>query len=101
MIWRQLIWFDDCQWDQFLLRLAGTVMPNFPPTAVKKWAWPDTNGLAGASATLQHHLSHPYEGYSMVWRQLIWFDDCQWDQFLLSFADTVPFFQPTAVQKWA
>jgi hypothetical protein len=38
-------------------------------------ALPNTSGPAGASTTLQieHHLSEPYGGYSMVWRQLICF----------------------------
>jgi hypothetical protein len=35
----------------------------------------------------------------MVWRQLIWFHDCQWHQFWLRFADKVPNFQPAAVQN--
>jgi hypothetical protein len=67
------------------------IIANFQPTAVKKWALPNTNGLTGARATLPHHLSHPFEGYSMIWRQLIWFDDCQWDQFFISFADYCKF----------
>jgi hypothetical protein len=32
---------------------------------------------AGASSMIQHHLSESYEGYSMLWMQLIWFHDCQ------------------------
>jgi hypothetical protein len=37
MVWRQLIWFDACQLDQFRFRFACKV-PNFQPTAVKKLA---------------------------------------------------------------
>jgi hypothetical protein len=46
------------------------------------------NGQARANATMQHHLSDPYGGYSMVcWRQLIWFRDHKWDQFGFRLAD--------------
>jgi hypothetical protein len=41
---------------------------------------------------MQHHLSDPSDGYSMVWRQLIWFHNCQWHQFLFRFAIKVPDF---------
>jgi hypothetical protein len=46
-----------------------------------------TNGQARANATMQHHLSDQYGGYSMVLRQLIWFHDHKWDQFWFRLAD--------------
>jgi hypothetical protein len=75
MVWRQLIWFHDCQWHQFWFRFADKV-PNFQPNVDKKLEWLGTNGSAGASSMMQHDLSDPDEGYPMVWRQLIWFHDC-------------------------
>jgi hypothetical protein len=35
----------------------------------------------------------------MVWRQLIWFDACQSDEFWFRFACKVPNFQPTGVRE--
>jgi hypothetical protein len=67
---------------------------------VKKLAWPGTNGLAEASLTLQHHLLHQYGGYSMVWRQLIWFHGCQWDQFFLRLADECKTLSQLQSKNW-
>jgi hypothetical protein len=67
-----------------------TKYKKFQPTAAKKFEWFGTNGSAGASIMMQDPLSESYEGYSMVWRQLIWFHDCQWHHFRrFRFADTV------------
>jgi hypothetical protein len=98
MVWRQLICFDDCQCHQFWLRFDDEV-PNFQPTLLQKLAWLDTNGPAGACITLEDHFSQLCRGYSMVRRQLIWFDDCQCHQFWLRFDDEVPNFQPTSALK--
>jgi hypothetical protein len=100
MVWRQLIWFHDCQCHQVWLRFANGKVPNFHPTAVKTLAWGGTNGPSGARITLQHHSSYPFGGYEMVWRQLIWFHDCQCHQVWLRFAGKVPnfHFHPTAVK---
>ena len=53
-------------------------VPNFQPTESLKLLWPGTNEQAGASTTLQHHLSDSYGRYAMVWRWLIWFHDLLW-----------------------
>jgi hypothetical protein len=62
------------KWDQFCPDSLAKCH-TFSPVMSRNWHWhwPDTNGSPGASSTPQHHLSDPYGGYSMVWRQWIWF----------------------------
>jgi hypothetical protein len=95
---------EDIQWFRgnwygfviaFVMSFGSDLMTSsnsFQPTAVQiLMALPDTNEPAGASTTLQHHLSDPYRGYSMFWRQLIWFCDYLCHEFWFRFDDNDEF----------
>ena len=44
MVWRQLIWFHDCKWDQFLNQIC-LMRAKFSANCCQKLAWPYTSRL--------------------------------------------------------
>jgi hypothetical protein len=56
-------------------------VPNFQfqPSAVQNWHGLTPMAIQEPASHLNFNLSDPYGGYSMVWRQLIWFHDRKWD----------------------
>jgi hypothetical protein len=47
-----------------------------------------------------NHLADPYGGYSMVWRQLIWFCDCLCHEFWFRFDDKCQVFSQLLFKYW-